>query len=288
MTSGTYAVYESSGLWDAPLAAWHGAADRLQRSKVHGVPVSSGIHTEATRDQVINAFRRQPGHWSYVRMDKGSEEIVLTFDRDLWAIERARAILMSSTVIHTKSGHKQPKTYMLEAVATYLPTGRRVYKSGLHWPLRNTPPRAKAWRECEERAQHHWSRILEHDPDALLEHTGDLNESMRAKVERGRVLNLVAGVPGMHQAWNLRNLPTQGTHGRQLIDNCLTNARILAGGAVLLDRIPRFDHRPLGVLLGAPELAGHNHAPTVRQSHPVLLKPIVEPDLEYDPLPFAA
>lgn len=282
---GIFAAYESSGLWDAPVASWKTAADQLQAAKVRGVPVSLGVHTEATRDQVIAAFRKQPGHWSFVRMDRGSEEIVLTYDRDLWAIERARAIVMSKTVIHTKSGHRQPLTHMLEAVGTYLPTGRRVYISGLHWPLRNTPPRAKAWAECEDQAQHHWQLILDHDPDALIVHLGDINESVRDRTERRRVLELAAGVPGMHQAWNLRSLPAQGTHDRQLIDNCLTNARVAGGGAVLLPRVPRFDHRPLGVLLGAPELATHvGHGVLGR----LTAAPIVDPVLDFDPLPIAA
>lgn len=261
MTADVFAAYELSGLWDAPTATWKRAVDMCQRQEVGGVPVSFGMHTEATRDQVEAAFKHQPGHWGYVRMDEGNEEIVATFDRDLWEVKRARAIVMSNITIKTKKGFTQPLTRMLEVVADYKPTGRRCYLEGMHWPLRNTPKRAQSWALCEDRVQAHWARILERDDDALIFHFGDINESVRNPTERARVLKLVSSPPGMHQSWDLRNLPKRGTHGPlAIIDNGLTNARIVGKGAVLLPRVPKFDHGPFGCAYRAPALNAAHHA----------------------------
>lgn len=258
--SDQFAVYELSGLWDAPVATWKRAVDQCQKARIGGVPVSFGMHTEATRDQVEAAFRHQPGHWGYTRMAQGSEEIVATFDRDLWDVKRSRSIVVSNIQIKTEKGHLQPLTRMLEVVADFKPTGRRVYFEGLHWSLRNTPLRARSWAQCEDRVQGHWEHVLERDPDALVVHLADVNEDVRKRIERARVLGIVGGVPGFHQAWNLRDLPARGTHGKDLIDNCLTNARLVGKGAVLLPRVPRFDHGPLGTGLRAPALNGAIHA----------------------------
>lgn len=250
----------SSGKWlRADTPAFDKNVKRMRNSptRVERVGCSLVTRTEGADPEAKKSLQIPEDGWGvfqpHNKVGDGLTDCSIEWLQAQWRMIDAGVEILTQDRIRTEKGFLLPPSQMpwvLLVPRDHVFADQWKYKqllvSAAHNNLDNTPTRARAWRtEGDSFVQF---QIRHRGPHVCRFHNGDINKDFRNRQERKMVREHFLRGTGMTNGWSVvRGLPAAGTHGRQILDQPFSNARVRA--YLMADDVSS-DHRPTETVLG--------------------------------------
>lgn len=238
--------FHASGRWDRPTEE---LAKNARRLRADGR--TFGTRTEVGSKEHTEALTSVKASWHVHRPDTefGPADCAVEWDTTVWEEVRSGYQVATKIRVKTTKGFQLPPTILVYAVLRHIESGVEMLLCTTHRNLKNTPLRLAA-RASEARGiRKFFRKQIAKRPDRQIVFSYDENANQRIAMFRAALRVAIQRGTGLRNLW-VGNLPVHGgTHGRSLLDVCLST---LPGVAFLLPDDDSSDHRPFGVTLTLP------------------------------------
>lgn len=236
--------FENSGRWDRSPESLERNVKSTRRGR------SFGGRTELTRKAHSEELSWPGDGWSHYhpRTEWGLANCAVEWERDTWRLIQQGWLQLTDFRPRTKKNNVLlAPSLLVYALLEHKQTGVEMELGAAHMNLHNTEARDRAWHEEADTLNKHYRRKHRLRPDRVLTFLADVNRTQRLRSNQELLARTIMPRTGMRNLW-VGDLPpgNQGTHGRSVLDVCLTTA---PGKIYLLPDDASSDHRPFGVTL---------------------------------------